>query len=84
MSSSKSEAERQFNKDKEEYIKNLLQAALVYALKTQGFDEKKYYVEDVTAVLADYQTLILQMIDELIVGSFAVMRQFGDKYKHPP
>jgi len=38
-------------------------------------------VEDVTAVLANYQTLILQIIDELIEGSFAVMKQFGDKYK---
>ena len=59
----------------------LLQAALEYALKIQDLDEKDYYVEDVTAVLVDYQTLILQIVDELIEVSFAVMKQFGDKFK---
>ena len=36
--------------------------------------------KDLTEVLADYQTLILKIINELVDGSFAVMKEFGDKY----
>ena len=43
-------------------------------------DAEKYFVEDVTEVLADYQTLILKIINELVDGSFAIMKEFGDKY----
>jgi hypothetical protein len=43
-------------------------------------DVEDYFVEDVTSVLADYQTLILRIIDELVDGSFAVMKEFGDEY----
>jgi hypothetical protein len=49
-------------------------------VKLHGFDAENYFVEDVTSVLADYQTLILRIIDEIVNGSFAVMKEFGDKY----
>jgi len=36
---------------KGEGIKTLLQASLVYSLKTRSFDDENYYVEDVTSVV---------------------------------
>jgi hypothetical protein len=44
------------------------------------FDGEEYFMEDITSILADYQTIILRSIDDLIVGSFAVMKEFGEKY----
>ena len=76
----KDEHERQFNREKDEGIKNLLKSSFSYAVKLHGFDPENYYVEDVTEVIADYQTLILKIINELVDGSFAVMKEFGDKY----
>ena len=80
MDVKKDEQEKQFNKEKDEGIKKLLKSSFSYAVKLHGFDAENYYVEDVTSVLADYQTLILRIIDELVEGSFAVMKEFGDKY----
>ena len=74
------EPEQQFNREKDEGIKKLLQSSFSYAVKRHGFDVENYYVEDVTEVVADYQTLILKIINELVDGSFAVMKEFGDKY----
>lgn len=74
------EHEIQFNREKDEGIKKLLTSSFAYAVKLHDFDAEKYFVEDVTEVLADYQTLILRIINELIDGSFAVMKEFGDKY----
>ena len=80
MSAKKDKLERDFTREKEEGIKQLLKSSFSYAVKLHYFDSKKYYVEDVTAVLADYQTLILKIVDELVEGSFAVMKEFTDKY----
>ena len=80
MDDKKDEHERQFNLEKDEGIKKLLTSSFGYAVKLHNFDAEKYYVEDVTSVLADYQTLILRIIDELVDGSLAVMKEFGDKY----
>ena len=74
------EHEEQFNKEKDEGIKTLLKSSFAYAVKLHDFDTEKYFVEDVTSVLADYQTLILRIIDELVDGSFAVMKEFEDKF----
>ncbi len=65
---------------KDEGIKTLLKSSFTYAVELHDFNAEKYYVEDVTEVLADYQTLILKIINELVDGSFAVMKEFGDKY----
>jgi len=65
---------------KGEGIKTLLQASLVYSLKTRNFDGDNYYVEDVTSVVETYQKMILQIIDELIDTSFAVMKKFEGQY----
>jgi hypothetical protein len=80
MADEKEKLEKQYNADRDEAIKLLLQSSLVYALKIHNFDAEKYFIEDVTSVLADYQTLILKGMDELIEGSFAVMKEFGEKY----
>ena len=80
MDNKKDENERQFNVEKDEGIKTLLKSSFAYAVKRHDFDVENYYVEDVTEVLADYQTLILKIINELVDGSFAVMKEFGDKY----
>ena len=80
MDNKKNEHEEQFNKEKDEGINKLLKSSFAYAVKLHDFDAEKYYVEDVTEVLADYQTLILRIINELVDGSFAVMKEFGDKY----
>ena len=80
MADKKSELEKQYNVDKEEAIKMLLQTSLVYTLKMHDFDGEEYFIEDITSILADYQTIILRSIDDLIVGSFAVMKEFGEKY----
>ncbi len=80
MDDKKDEHERQFNLEKDEEIKKLLTSSFRYAVKLHNFDAENYYIEDVTSVLADYQTLILRIIDELVDGSFAVMKEFGDKY----
>ena len=80
MDNKKDENERQFNVEKDEGIKTLLTSSFAYAVKRHDFDVENYYVEDVTEVLADYQTLILKIINELVDGSFAVMKEFGDKY----
>ena len=61
-------------------IKTLLQASLVYSLKTLSFDDENYYVEDVTSVVETYQKKVLQIIDELIDTSFALMKKFEDQY----
>ncbi len=83
MAVKKDEHEKAFNREKDEGIKMLLKSSFSYAVKRHAFDAEKYYVEDVTEVLADYQTLILKIINELVDGSFAVMKEFGDKYtKH--
>jgi hypothetical protein len=65
---------------KGEGIKTLLQASLVYSLKTRSFDDENYYVEDVTSVVETYQKKVLQIIDELIDTSFALMKKFEDQY----
>ena len=44
------------------------------------YHNEDYFIEDVTEVIADYHTLILKIINELVDGSFAVMKEFGDKY----
>jgi hypothetical protein len=80
MSDEKDNLEKQYNIDKEEAIKMLLQSSLVYALKMHDFDGEEYFMEDITSILADYQTIILRSIDDLIIGSFAVMKEFGEKY----
>ncbi len=80
MTVKKDENEKAFNREKDEGIKKLLQSSFAYAVKRHDFDAEKYYVEDVTEVIADYQTLILKIINELVDGSFAVMKEFGDKY----
>jgi len=80
MSIKKDEHEKQYNEEKDEGIKKLLQSSLVYSLKIHDFNEEDYYIEDVTAVMADYQALILKIIDEMVDGSFAVMKELGDKY----
>jgi len=63
-------------------MRELLQSSLVYVLKTRDFDGENYYMEDITAILADYQTLILSFVNELIDESFNVMREFGDKFSY--
>ena len=80
MTVKQDENEKQFNREKDEGIKTLLKSSFEYAVKLHDFDTEKYFVEDVTSVLADYQTLILRIIDELVDGSFAIMKEFGDKY----
>ena len=72
--------EKAFNREKDEGIKTLLKSSFAYSVKLHDFDAENYYVEDVTEVIADYQTLILKIINELVDGSFAVMKEFGDKY----
>ena len=57
-----------------------LQPYLVYSLKTHDFNEEDYYIEDVTSVMADYQALILKIIEELVDRSFAIMTELGDTY----
>lgn len=80
MAVEKNKLEKQYNTEKDEAVKMLLQSSLVYSLKLHNFDGEDYFMEDVTSVLADYQTLILKAMDELIEGSFAVMKEFGEKY----
>ena len=41
------------------------------------FNGEKSFIEDITLVFADYQTLILKAIDELREGSLVVMKEFG-------
>ena len=72
--------EKQYKVEKSEAIKKILQSSLIYSLKIHNFDGENYYIEDITSILADYQTLILKAVDELIEGSFAVMKEFGEKY----
>ena len=66
---------------KEEGIKTLLQASLVYSLKIRNFNDENYYIEDVTSVVETYQKQVLHIIDVLIDTSFAVMKTFEDQYK---
>ncbi len=80
MKVKKDEHEKAFNREKDEGIKTLLKSSFAYAVKLHDFDVENYYVEDVTEVIADYQTLILKIINELVDGSFAIMKEFGDKY----
>ena len=80
MTVKKDEHEKAFSREKDEGIKTLLKSSFEYAVKLHDFDVENYYVEDVTDVIADYQTLILKIINELVDGSFAVMKEFGDKY----
>ena len=80
MDNKKDEHEKQFDKEKDEGIKKILTSSFSYAVKRHDFDVENYFVEDVTEVIADYQTLILKIINELVDGSFAVMKEFGDKY----
>lgn len=71
---------RAYESAKEEGIKTLLQASLVYSLKTRNFNDENYYVEDITSVVEVYQKQVLQIIDVLIDTSFAVMKEFEDQY----
>jgi hypothetical protein len=71
---------RAYESAKEEGIKVLLQAALVYSLKIRSFNDEDYYIEDVTSVVEVYQKQVLQIIDVLIDTSFAVMKEFEDQY----
>ena len=80
MSGDEKKSAAQFNRAKDEGLKKLLQSSLVYALELHKFDEEKYYVEDVTAVTADFQTMILGIIEELVENSFAVTKEFREKY----
>ena len=80
MTVKKDEHEKAFNREKDEGINKLLKSSFSYAVNLHDFDVENYYVEDVTEVIADYQTLILKIINELVDGSFAVMKEFGDKY----
>ena len=57
-----------------------LQSSLAYVLKSRDFDGENYYTEDIAELLSDFQTLILSTVNELIEGSFAVMKEFGKKY----
>ena len=66
MDNQKYEHEKEYNREKDEGIKKLLQSSLVYSLKTHDFNEEDYYNEDVTSVMADYQALILKIIEETI------------------
>ena len=45
-----------------------------------NFDGENFYKEDITEILADFQTLILSTVSELIESSFAVMKEFGKKF----
>ena len=80
MTVKKDEHEILFNREKDEGIKKILTSSFSYAVKRHDFDVENYFVEDVTDVIAEYQTLILKIRNELIDGSFAVMKEFGDKY----
>ena len=71
---------RAYESAKEEGIKTLLQASLVYSLKIRNFDDENYYIEDVTSVVETYQKQVLQIIDVLIDTSFAVMKEFEGQY----
>ena len=82
LSTNNDTLEKEYNKEKEESMRKLLQSSLVYVLKTRDFDGENYYMEDITAILADYQTLILSFVNELIDESFNVMREFGDKFSY--
>ncbi len=53
MSVKKDEYEKQFNREKDEGIKDLLTSSFAYAVKLHDFDVENYYVEDVTEVIAD-------------------------------
>ncbi len=69
---------RAYESAKEEGIKTLLQASLVYSLKIRNFNEENYYIEDVTSVVETYQKQVLQIIDVLIDTSFAVLKKFEE------
>jgi len=71
---------RAYESAKEEGIKTLLQASLVYSLKIRNFNGENYYIEDVTSVVEAFQKQVLQIIDVLIDISFAVMKKFEDQY----
>jgi hypothetical protein len=72
--------ERKYNREKEELITNLLKTSLKYALEANKFDEETYFIEDVTTIIADYEMLILKMVNELIHSSIGVVKQFSEKY----
>jgi hypothetical protein len=72
--------EYKYGRKRDELITNLLKSSLQYALEANRFNEEDYFVEDVTTVIADYEMLILKTVDELIQASFAVVKEFGDKY----
>ncbi len=71
---------RAYESAKEEGIKTLLQASLVYSLKIRNFNDENYHIEDVTSVVETYQKQVLQIIDMLIDTSFTVMKEFEDQY----
>lgn len=80
MSRDKGESGAKFNREKDEGLTKLLHSSLTYALEINKFDGEKYYVEDVTAVSADFRALILGIIGELVANSEAVTKEFREKY----
>ena len=80
MTESIKDTDRKYESYREQTIRAFLQSSLAYVLITRNFDGENYYKEDITEILADFQTLILSTVSELIEGSFAVMKEFGKKY----
>ena len=74
------DAQVKYQSYREKAIMAFHQSSLAYVLKSREFDGENYYKEDIAEILADFQTLILSTVNELIDGSFAVMKEFGKKY----
>jgi len=72
-----------YNVDKNELVSNLLKVSLQYVINVHGFNEDEYFVEDVTAIIAEYELLILKMVNELIQASIEVVMEFSEKYPKP-
>ena len=71
---------KKYTREKDELIRNLLKSPLQYALEANEFSEEDYFVEDVTVIIADYEMLVLKIVDELVQASLEVVREFGEKY----
>ena len=80
MTESKKDSKGIYKRSREKAIMAYLQSSLAYVLKSREFDGENYYKEDIVEILVDFQTLILTTMNELIEGSFAVMKEFGKKY----
>jgi len=71
---------KRYSKEKDEHISVLLKSSLRYALEANGFNEENYFVEDVTVVIADYEMLVLKIVNELVQASLAVVQEFSEQY----